>query len=750
MKINFLQRQPELPANNAGMQCLSSGAVETQCYSSVLRNVYDEIYLLDFVKDEARVLYRGSDIFLPPKEGVSLSNLFAEAAEGLVHPDDTEAMMRFWDPLARHELEAQGQPFATLDIRRKSRNREYRWVRVTAFPIHQPGMDHGVYLVCVQDVDDLKRASSIIRENDLLQRQKLDNLRYKAVVDHTRTLVFEWRDNELSYISPRIAELLAGDYNGRIPFEVWREDNVLYSGDSTAFDTCLSRLALGIRSGEMTVRLRRRDGQFIWCKVTYTYLSDDTPGDRYIGTLNDVDAVTRTEQALRLRAELDPLTGAYNTQTFFEKVEAVLRDNPGEPYAVLRFDVAGFKAINEAFGLEEGNRLLRAIARLIRQRLNLENEAFARLTADVFAVCITGGEDKIQHFIHALSTRLEHYSDTFRVKLFFGVCPVENRRTPAHVLCDWAYLAQKTIKGSDLTNYAFYDDALRERLHGESYITDQMYSALEHKQFRLYLQPKVEMSSGRIVGAESLVRWQHPQDGLILPGRFVPLFERNGFIVRMDEYIWDLTCQNLRMWLDKGYKAMPVSVNVSRLHFNDGTLIDKLVHLTDKYRLPRHLLELELTESAFFDNENALIQCMYELQARGFVFSMDDFGTGYSSLSSLRDLPFNIVKLDRTFISDGTDNERGQIVARNTIALAKDLKMSIVAEGVETLEHARFLMSCGCNCAQGFYYSQPLDEATFEVLSFIQEKAFWVDTLLDKDAREKGLPLSDENTFCDF
>ena len=227
--------------------------------------------------------------------------------------------------------------------------------------------------------------------------------------------------------------------------------------------------------------------------------------------------------------------------------------------------------------------------------------------------------------------------------------------------------------------------ALRERLHGESYITDQMYSALEHKQFRLYLQPKVEMSSGRIVGAESLVRWQHPQDGLILPGRFVPLFERNGFIVRMDEYIWDLTCQNLRMWLDKGYKAMPVSVNVSRLHCNDGTLIDKLVHLTDKYRLPRHLLELELTESAFFDNENALIQCMYELQSRGFVFSMDDFGTGYSSLSSLRDLPFNIVKLDRTFISDGTDNERGQIVARNTIALAKDpVKMAgAMKKGVE-------------------------------------------------------------------
>lgn len=750
MKTNLLHHFPESTDIDTAMRCLSSGMVETQCYSSVLRSVYDEIFLLDFDKDEARELYRGSDKFMPPSAASSLSALFSEAKEGLVHPDDTEAMQLFWAPLARHELEKQGQPFATLDLRRKSRNMLYRWVRVTAFPIRQPGMEHSVYLVCVQDVDDLKRAASIAQENDMLQRQKLDNLRYKAVVDHTRTLVFEWRDNELNYISPRIGELLAGNYDGRIPFDVWREDNVLYSGDSAAFDTCLSRLALGIRSGEMTIRLRRRDGQFIWCKITYTYLADDMPGDRYIGTINDVDAATRTEQALRLRAELDPLTGAYNTQTFFEKVEAVLRDHPSTPYSIMRFDVAGFKAINEAFGLEEGNRLLRAIARLVRQRLNSENEAFARLNADVFAVCITGDMARILHFIHSLSRRLEHYSDTFRVKLFFGVCQVENRRTPAHVLCDWAYLAQKTIKGSDLANYAFYDDALRQRLHGESYITDQMYSALEQKQFKLYLQPKVEMSSGRIIGAESLVRWQHPQDGLILPGRFVPLFERNGFIVRMDEYVWDLTCQNLRMWIDKGYKPMPVSVNVSRLHFNDGTLTEKLLQLTNKYHLPRHLLELELTESAFFDNEKALIQNMKGLQAEGFIFSMDDFGTGYSSLSSLRDLPFNIVKLDRTFISNSTDNTRGQIVARNTIALAKDLNMTIVAEGVETLEHARFLLSCGCNCAQGFYYSKPLDEAAFEVLSFIQEKAFWVDPQLEQDARRMSLPLSDESPFCDF
>ena len=318
---------------------------------------------------------------------------------------------------------------------------------------------------------------------------------------------------------------------------------------------------------------------------------------------------------------------------------------------------------------------------------------------------------------------------------------MEKRRTPVHVLCDWAHLALKTVKGSDLTNYAFYDGELRARLLDENNIKDQMHEALEKGQFVLYLQPKVEISSGRIVGAEALARWRHPTDGLILPGRFVPLFERNGFIVRFDEYIWEQTCKMLRLWLNKGYRPTPVSINVSRMHFNDDHFCGKLLALTDKYHLPRHLLELELTESAFFESEKTLIRVMNDLQKQGFVFSMDDFGTGYSSLSTLRALPFNIVKLDRTFISDGTDNERGQIVARNTVTMARQLKMKIIAEGVETVEQAHFLLSIGCNYAQGYYYARPVDPEEFEVLSFVQEKAFWVDPSLQEEARRLNLPL---------
>lgn len=731
------------------MDKLAAEAAGEVCYSPDLQSRYFDICLIDFEADVFSSVYHNPAKFALTAPQRRLSEKIRDELAGLVHPDDAEQFAYFLSHEALQKRLADAPAFAALDIRQKALDDSYHPVRLIVFPALSQGSGH-MYLVCSEDLEQSQDTSDISHENQALQQQKLDALRYKAVVDHTRTLVFEWSGKDLTYLSHRIPELLSGNYDGRNPFDVWREDDVLYVGDMELFDTCLARLALGIRSGEMTVRLRRRDGQYIWCKVTYTKLDDGESVERYIGTLNDVDAATRSEQALRLRAEHDPLTGAYNTQTFFEKIDKLIKNRPNEQYCILRFDVAGFKAINESFGLEEGNRLLRGIARLIRQRLTPEKEIFARLTADVFAVCLTGGAERTLQFIQALTLRLDHYSDTFRVKLFFGICPVENSRTPAHILCDWAYLAQKTVKGSDIVNFAFYDDALRKRLHDESYITDQMYEALEKDQFKLFLQPKVQISSGRIVGAEALVRWQHPTDGLILPGMFIPLFERNGFIMRLDAYIWEQTCKTLRTWLDKKYDPTPISVNMSRLHFNDDDLPLKLVSLMNKYSLPRHMLELELTESAFFANEPRLIRLMDELRAAGFVFSMDDFGTGYSSLSTLRDLPFSVVKLDRAFISDGATNRRGQIVARNTIALARDLDMTIVAEGVENKEHARFLLNSGCNCAQGFYYSRPVDTAEFEVLCFVQEKAFWVHPQLKEDAIRLGLPISTEAPIREY
>ena len=192
-------------------------------------------------------------------------------------------------------------------------------MRIIAFPAPQYGGEQ-TYIVCTEDIENHKIAADIAHENEMLRQQKLDApLRYKAVVDHTRTLVFEWSGTDLTYLSPKIPELLAGQYDGRNPFDVWREDDVLYAGDMEPFDTCLARLALGIRFGEMTVRLRRRDGQYIWCKITYTKLDDGESEERYIGTLNDVDARATVPSRPAHARGFDPLKAHSTPRHFLEK-----------------------------------------------------------------------------------------------------------------------------------------------------------------------------------------------------------------------------------------------------------------------------------------------------------------------------------------------------------------------------------------------------------------------------------------------
>ncbi len=300
----------------------------------------------------------------------------------------------------------------------------------------------------------------------------------------------------------------------------------------------------------------------------------------------------------------------------------------------------------------------------------------------------------------------------------FGICEVDNIETPINVLCDWANLAMKTIKGNYLNTYAFYDGKLRERILEEKKIENQMHDALLQGQFTLYLQPKVHIPTSRIIGSEGLVRWIHPVEGIMPPDRFIPLFEKNGFIIRLDEYIWEQACITLRRWIDHGLTPTPISVNMSRMHIHDPRLREKLVDLVKRYGLPPHLLELELTESAFLENESGLFESMKDLQRYGFQFSMDDFGSGYSSLNMLKSMPVDFIKIDRGFLNEVVATDRGKTVIRFSISLAKEMNIRVIAEGVENEEQAAFLLEAGCSYAQGYFYSRPLPVQAFEDLAF--------------------------------
>ena len=250
-------------------------------------------------------------------------------------------------------------------------------------------------------------------------------------------------------------------------------------------------------------------------------------------------------------------------------------------------------------------------------------------------------------------------------------------------------------------------------------IEEEMYSALENREFHVYLQPKVNMVTSKICGAEALVRWLHPIDGLRAPGLFIPLFEQNGFISKLDMYMLEEVCRIKAEWISRGetYAHIEISVNMSRIHLHDEEFCKTISEIADRYGIAHRELEIEITESVFEEDSKLLIENVNRIKAMGFLVSIDDFGSGFSALNLLKDLYVHTIKIDRGFIHGSGETKRGQGIIRNVIALCLDLKVDVVTEGIETKEQAEFIMQCGCQIAQGFYYSKPLPLAEFETFA---------------------------------
>ncbi|MDU4621999.1 MAG: EAL domain-containing protein, partial [Clostridioides difficile] len=288
-------------------------------------------------------------------------------------------------------------------------------------------------------------------------------------------------------------------------------------------------------------------------------------------------------------------------------------------------------------------------------------------------------------------------------------------------IMDRANTARKTIKGGHKNSFAFYDKEMHKKILKEKEIENSMVDALNNGEFIVYFQPKYSLSDYQIIGAEALVRWDNPQKGLIPPIEFIPVFERNGFIVNIDFYVFEEVCKKIREWMDEGQKVVPISVNLSRMHFVNSNFIEKFKLIVDKYKIPTRLIELELTETAVLDNIEGLLDTMNNLKEKGFVISMDDFGTGYSSLNLLKELPVDILKLDRAFFTEKDESNNEKIVISNVIKMAKELKMKVISEGVETISQVEFLKQIGCDMVQGYLFSKPMPVKEFEKIAFKKE-----------------------------
>lgn len=434
------------------------------------------------------------------------------------------------------------------------------------------------------------------------------------------------------------------------------------------------------------------------------------------------NAVRSSEQQLsrelRYRADYDMLTGIYNKTHFFEATRVLLKRHPEETYAFLRLDIEKFQLVNSFFGSSSGNGLLQYIAKEIRKFAgDTEQIAYGRIEADIFGICMPyRGEEAMLELVRYMRMRLGQYQLAFDVVPAIGIYVIRERDLSIDAMYDRANLAAKQCKGNYIENYAFYVDEMREDIVREQQIVNHMRHALDEEEFVLYLQPKYSLQDNRICGAEVLVRWAKPEGGMISPGEFIPIFERNGFITKLDYYVWEKTCKLLAGWIAEGKKPSPVSVNISRVSLYNPRLVEAICGLTDRYHIPRELLELELTESAYTTNPKAIKETMERLQKEGFSILMDDFGSGYSSLNVLKDIAVDVLKIDMKFLSDTDQEGRSQNILASVVRMAKWLNLPVIAEGVERREQVDFLHSVGCEYVQGFYFARPMPVSDYEKL----------------------------------
>ena len=431
-------------------------------------------------------------------------------------------------------------------------------------------------------------------------------------------------------------------------------------------------------------------------------------------------------KTLKYRADYDMLTGIYNKTKFFEVTRTLLDRNPDELFAIVRVDIEKFRLVNSFFGIQEGDALLRYVADEICKFVGDSSRVtYGRIEADIFCICMPySGEAAMVEFVRYIRMSFGQYTLDFDIVPTVGIYVTEERNCSMESMYDCASLAAKQCKGNYICNYAFYTSDMSDELVKEQKIVNSMKSALEKNEFVLYLQPKYGLQSNTMDGAEVLVRWKSPTRGMISPGEFIPVFERNGFIIKLDYYVWEKACELLAKWIQEGREVEPISVNISRVSLYNPRLVELICGLVEKYQIPPRLLQLELTESAYTSNPKAIRETMERLQEAGFSILMDDFGSGYSSLNVLKDIAVDILKIDMKFLSDSDKQGRGENILASVVRMAKWLDMPVVAEGVEKREQVDFLRSIGCEYVQGFYFAKPMPVEDYEKMVFEQSVAY--------------------------
>lgn len=579
---------------------------------------------------------------------------------------------------------------------------ENKWVQVYAIPILKKDNIIGV-LTATIDVERFKNKiftnvldndiECIIftKKGDIVLSSNTSNLNYKPTNIYKENK-FEMVDSELAFLKLEGEEKYINIHSVGI--------NDWYLGTIIPYDLIEKKLKNTFRSN-------------IYSSLLFIFIL-------FSLILYILFIQLKSKQKLSELAYFDELTGFPNKNLFVSKAQSVI-ENSELKNAYVILDVKQFKLINDKYGYVKGNEVLKHISNTLKMEFESENEEiFSRFTADNFHILLNYID------IRDIELRIKKLSLNIRKTIFennllntinfnCGIKLIENKETSIQSIGDKAMIALKRAKlNNEFINY--YNEEMRFQILEEEEIENYSKTAFENEEFKLYVQPKYNIENSEIVGGEALVRWLHPQKGMIFPDKFIELFEKNGDIIKLDEYMLRKSCEWLKSRIENGLSYIPISVNQSRLNLYNKVHIEHFTDIVDSYEIPRNLIEIEITENMFLEDLDLVKVSLDSLHDYGFKVSMDDFGAGHSSLNMLQDINVDVIKLDRKFCNSNANEERGRKIIKNIVLMAKELNIEIIAEGVELKEQADFLKSIGCNKAQGYYYSKPIPVEDFEKL----------------------------------
>ena len=416
---------------------------------------------------------------------------------------------------------------------------------------------------------------------------------------------------------------------------------------------------------------------------------------------------------------IDDLTGYASWKSFMENYDKKLLDTSLN-LAFICLDIDKFKTVNDTLGYEGGNNVLRQVAQIIARDIG-SHDLFARNGGDHFNILAEyEKEEDVIELVKNIISDIEYQITDIKISVSIGIYLITDPNMKIRAVYDRANIARASVKNSNESYYCFFDKSMLNDLREEKYIEDNMEEALEKGEFVVYLQPKYALDgkTNDVIGAEALVRWYH-NDEIISPGKFIPVFEKNGFVTKLDFYMFREVCKLQKAWKNKGFTPKIVSVNMSRLHFTNPDFVDTLRKYCEEYDIETKYFEIEITESAAYENINILMNVFSKIKAAGFHVSIDDFGTGYSSLNMLKDLPVDVLKIDRSFLTeDANEEENASKIIGCVVSLASSLDISTICEGIETKEQANLLSKLGCNMAQGFYFARPMPVKDYEKIVY--------------------------------